>query len=111
MSDTHPSPHSTAPNEQDASTAGETLADGVAGLLNKETVAKAISNLVDAAADAQKKKPSTIKLSMILGILFSSGIFIGVALLGAKKIISGEATAGLLGTLIGYWFGQHQNKL
>jgi hypothetical protein len=42
-----------------------------------------------------------MKLSMVLGILFSSVIFVGAAILGAKKIISGEAATGRLGTLIG----------
>jgi hypothetical protein len=78
--------------------------------LNKEQVANAVAQFIEAAAATQKKKPGTIKLSMILGILFSSGIFVGVAILGAKKIISGEATTGLIGTLIGYWFGQHHTK-
>jgi hypothetical protein len=83
----------------------------VAGLLNKEAVVKAVASFVENAAEAQKKKPGVVKLSIVLGSIFSAVVFVGIAIRGARHVITGEeATAGLLGTLIGYWFGQHQSK-
>ena len=56
MNDT-PDPDSPGKDEPE-STAGEIFAYGVAGLLNKERVANAVVDLVEAAAEAQGKFPA-----------------------------------------------------
>ncbi len=50
------------------------------------------------------------KQSLLLGVAFSIAVFIGVAILGYLKVISGDSTTALLGGLIGYWFGQRQRN-
>ena len=47
---------------------------------------------------------------MWLGFLFGITIFGGIAVLAWFKVIDEKVSAGLLGTLIGYWFGQRKGK-
>jgi hypothetical protein len=96
------------PNGEELDSASEILSDAIGGLINQPDVTKSIAGLINAAAAKKTAEPTIIKTSMILGLIFSFLIFLGIGVLGWFKIISGEATTGLLGALIGYWFGQKQ---
>lgn len=104
--DKHPPPEE---NPED-DTAAEILADGVAGLLNKPEIAKGISEYLNATAKNKSAEPGFATWSLILNLAFSGLIFAGIVILGWYKVISGEATTGLLGALIGYWYGRERGS-
>ena len=43
-------------------------------------------------------------------VLFGLAIFGGIGFLAWHKVINEQVAAGLLGTLIGYWFDQQKGK-
>ena len=95
------------PGNEMPTTGGE-IAYALSELAANKDVAKAIADWITAAARNTSSKPSLGKTALWLGLTFSLLIFLGVGLLGWFKVLSAEATAGLLGSLIGYWFGQRQ---
>jgi len=98
------------PNNEEDSRPAEILADGLASLLNEKGVVQSISRFIDASAAHLEKRAGIIKTSMVVGVVFSAMVFLVIAALGWHKVISPEATTGLLGALIGYWFGQREGK-
>jgi len=93
------------------------LANSIRDLANDPTVAKSVadfigraSNLMTAVAECRSAQPKIAIQSLRLSLGFGLLIFIGIGFLGYLKIVSGEATTGLLGTLIGYWYGQRQQS-
>jgi hypothetical protein len=104
------SDHAKPPDKdnEELDSASEILADAVGGVINQPDVTKSIATLITAFASHKTAEPKIIKISMILGLVFSFLIFLGIAVLSWFKVLSGEATTGLLGALIGYWFGQRQ---
>jgi hypothetical protein len=86
------------------------LADGLAGFVNKPEFVEAVSKYVKSAAENLSARPTLTKISIRYGLAFSAMVFVGIALLGWLKVLPPDATAGLLGTLIGYWYGQRQTK-
>jgi hypothetical protein len=95
-------------DDRQIDSSSDILADAIGGLLNQPDVAKSIAGLINAVATKKTAEPTIIKTSMVLGLIFSFLIFVGIGVLAWFKIISGEATTGLLGALVGYWFGQKQ---
>jgi hypothetical protein len=63
---------------------------------------------IAARTNEMPAETSLKRQSLWLGVVFSVAVFVGVAILGYLKVISGESTTALLGGLIGYWFGQRQ---
>jgi hypothetical protein len=98
--------HDNDAEELDSSS--EILSDAIGSALNQPDVTKSIAALINAAAAKKAAEPGIVKTSMILGLIFSFLIFVGIAVLAWFKVLSGEATTGLLGALIGYWFGRQQ---
>jgi hypothetical protein len=45
-----------------------------------------------------------------VGTCFSALIFVGIGVMGYLKVIPADGTMGLLGALIGYWYGQRQKQ-
>jgi len=78
----------------------------LADLLRRQEFVDAANKWVDASV---KSKPAEIlfkRLSLWLAYGFASLVFVGIAVLAWLRVINSEVTAGLLGSLIGYWFGQ-----
>lgn len=86
------------------------IASAIATVLEDQKVIGAIGNWVNAHA---VNKPHENKLrwgTLIMGQIFGLVIFVGVLIAGWQKIISTEATTGLLGALVGYWYGQREKQ-
>lgn len=59
-----------------------------------------------------KPKETALKLhSLWLGYFFALALFVGIGVLAWLKVLTGEVTAGLLGSVIGYWFGFRQRSI
>lgn len=86
----------------------EILAEAVGRLLNEPGIAKSIADLITATAKNKSQQPNLFKTSYGFGLLFGLLIFIGIGVLGWLKVIGAEATTGLLGALIGYWYGREK---
>lgn len=79
-------------------------------ILKNPEVKKAINKAVDTWASMQPEEMKLKFRALHIGVLFSAFIFAGIGYLGWLGVISKEVTAGLLGTLIGYWYGQKTTK-
>lgn len=93
------------PEDDDETSPTEELAYAVSDLIKDQKVIAAVSSWIDALAKNKTSEPCLTKLSIWLGFSFGITIFVGIGLLGWKQVIPAEATTGLLGALIGYWFG------
>lgn len=80
----------------------------IADMLRTKEVAEAIKKWVGAAADARAGQYPHARLQAWLSFAFGLAIFLTIGLLGWLKVLSGEVTAGLLGSLVGYWYGRHK---
>lgn len=96
--------------EDEPSQPGEILADGLAGLVNSPEFVKSASGFLDALAKNKLEQPKLAKHAFVWGLVFSALVFAGIAVLGWLKVIGAEATTGLLGALIGYWYGRESRK-
>lgn len=103
-------PLDSEPEEEQPSHSSEILADGLADLMNKPEVAKSISDVLSAYAKTKLEEPETVKHHVRFGLVFNAFVFAGIAVLGWFKVIGAEATTGLLGALIGYWYGRESRK-
>ena len=79
-------------------------------ILKNPDIVKAINKAVNTWASMQPEAMKFNFRALHLAYLFSAFIFIGVGYLAMLGVISKEVTAGLLGTLIGYWYGQKTTK-
>jgi len=89
-------------------TPSEMLAEGAAKLLNEPGIAKSVAEFIAALAKNKSLEPRFIQTSYGIGLLFGLLVFFGIGLLGWLKVIGPEATTGLLGALIGYWYGREK---
>src|SRR5260370_34393100 len=80
----------------------------VADLLRTKEVAEAIKKWVDAAAQSKAGQYPHAILQAWLSFAFGLVIFLTIGFLGWLRVLSGEVTAGLLGSLVGYWYGRHK---
>ena len=74
--------------------------------LSKPQVLESI--LIGAKAWAVNR-PEEMKLrfrALHLSIAFALVLFIGIGVMAYVGVLNREVTAGMLGTLIGYWYGQ-----
>lgn len=94
--------------EGEENSASDEIAYAVADLLRSQQVLDALKGWVTARTNEMPAETSLKKQSLWLGVAFSIAVFVGVAILGYLKVISGDSTTALLGGLIGYWFGQRQ---
>lgn len=97
------------PDQDMYATPSEILAEAVAKLLNEPGIAKSIAEVISTAAKNKSLQPNLAKTSWGLGLLFSLLVFVGIGLLGWLKVIGPEATTGLIGALVGYWYGREKS--
>jgi hypothetical protein len=88
----------------------EALGYALSDLIGTKDVAKSVAEWISAQAKSIPHQPGIQKLSIWLGFLFGLAIFGGIGFLAWHKVINEQVAAGLLGTLIGYWFGQQKGK-
>ena len=96
------------PDEESESSASDEIAYAMADLLRSQQLLDALKGWIAARTNEMPAETSLKRQSLWLGVAFSAAVFVGVAVLGYLKVISGESTTALLGGLIGYWFGQRQ---
>ena len=95
--------------EEEQSVASEILADALGQVLNQPNVTTSIAALINSLASHKAQQAKIVKTSMLLGMILCCIIFFGISVLAWFKVLSGEATTGLLGALIGYWFGHRES--
>ncbi|HET8924129.1 MAG TPA: hypothetical protein VFN26_14165 [Candidatus Acidoferrum sp.] len=86
------------------------IASAVANVIEKEKVVDAVANWVNAHANNKPKEHRLRWGVFILGQVFGLVIFAGILFAGWHKVIGPEATTGLLGALVGYWYGQREKQ-
>lgn len=107
--------------DEEQSDASDEVAYAFADLLRSEQVSNAVKTWVDSAAEDKKSrlvaeaedkkaKLAHARFEMWISAWVGLIVFGVIALLGWKRILSGEVTAGLLGSLIGYWYGRHPGQ-
>lgn len=96
------------PDEGEEASASDEIAYAFAEVLRSQQLLDALKGWVEARTNEMPAETSLKRQSLWLGVAFSVAVFVGVAILGYLKVISGESTTALLGGLIGYWFGQRQ---
>jgi hypothetical protein len=87
---------------------GDELGYAIADLLRTKEVAEAIKRWIDAASTNKAGEYSHARLQAWLSFAFGLVIFLTIAVLAWLKVLSGEVTAGLLGSLLGYWYGRQK---
>jgi hypothetical protein len=87
---------------------GDELGYALADLLRTKEVAEAIKKWVEAASTSKAGEYPHARLQAWLAFAFGLVIFLTIGLLGWLKVLSGEVTAGLLGSLVGYWYGRQR---
>lgn len=96
------------PDEESEPSASDEIAYAVADLLRSQQLLDALKGWVAARTNEMPAETALKRQSLWLGVSFSVAVFVGVAILGYLKVISGESTTAIIGGLIGYWFGQRQ---
>jgi hypothetical protein len=82
----------------------------IADLLRKKELREAFKKWIDAQADNVPKVHSFKVQHLWLSYLFALAVFAGIISLAVFKIISPEVMVGLLGPMLGYWFGRKQGN-
>jgi hypothetical protein len=93
------------------------LLEAVANVIEKDRFVEALSGWVDSYAQKVKADGEKAKTeeryrwhAYWMSLIFSLGIFTGLAVLTWNGKISKETAGTLFGALIGYWFGRQQKK-
>jgi hypothetical protein len=85
---------------------GEAIQYALSDFIGNRDVAKSASEWISAKAKTVPQEPGIVKLSLWLGFTFGIVIFAGICALAYLNVLDQRVVAGLLGSLIGYWFGQ-----
>jgi hypothetical protein len=80
----------------------------LSALANNDKAVEAMAALLGSIAAKPSIENEFRKRTHIIGTCFSALIFVGVGVMGYLKVIPADGTMGLLGALIGYWYGQRQ---
>jgi len=80
----------------------------LADLLRKKELREALKKWIDVQADNVPKVHSFKVQHLWLSYLFALAVFVGIMMLAVFKVISPEVMVGLLGPMLGYWFGRKQ---
>ena len=80
------------PDEESESSASDDIAYAVADLLRSQQLLDALKGWVAARTNEMPAETSLKRQSLWLGVAFSVAVFVGVAILGYLKVISGEST-------------------
>ncbi|HWY05316.1 MAG TPA: hypothetical protein VNY24_00545 [Candidatus Acidoferrales bacterium] len=89
---------------------GDELGYAIADLLRTKEVAEAVKKWVEATAQSKAGEYPHARLQAWLAFAFGMVIFLTIAVLAWLKVLSGEVTAGLLGSLLGYWYGRQKSS-
>ena len=80
------------PEEEGGASASDEIAFAVADLLRSQQLLDAVKGWVAARTNEMPAETSLKQQSLWLGVAFSAAVFVGVAVLGYLKVISGEST-------------------
>jgi hypothetical protein len=105
-----PAKHHNGESDDDKVTGIEAFGYAISDLIGTKDMAKALGEWISAHAKAIPHQPGIQKLQTWLGFIFGLAIFSGIGFLAWHKVINDQVAAGLLGTLIGYWFGHQKGK-
>ena len=84
--------------------------EAAANTLEHEKVVEAITRWINSKVDKSSADSEFRRRSHYVGTCFSALIFVGIGVMGYLKVIPADGTMGLLGALIGYWYGQRQKQ-
>jgi hypothetical protein len=96
-------------DDLESASAWDEVAYSVAEVIRRKEVREALKKWIDAQADNVPKNHSYRVQVLWTGMFFSMVVFGAIIALGIFKIISPEVMVGLLGPLLGYWFGRRSN--
>jgi hypothetical protein len=82
----------------------------LADLLRKKELREALKKWIDAQADNISRDHSYKVQHLWLSYGFAVVIFGGIVMLAVFKIITPEVMVGLVGPMLGYWFGRKQSN-
>jgi hypothetical protein len=97
-------------SNDDAVSGSDAVQYAVSDFIGNKEIAKSAAEWISAKAKTVPREPGIVKLSLWLGFLFGLAIFVGICVLAYLQVLDQRVVAGLLGTLIGYWFGQRQKS-
>jgi hypothetical protein len=98
-----------APDDEiEENTPEQEIGYAFADLLRTKEVAEAVKTWANAAAKSKQDQYPHAVLQAWLSFAFGLSIFLVIAALGWLRVLNGEVTAGLLGSLVGYWYGRHK---
>lgn len=86
--------------------AWDEVAYSVLDLLKRKELREALKKWIDAKADNIPRDHSYRVQQLWAGWFFSIMVFSGIIALGVFNVIKPEVMIGLLGPLLGYWFGR-----
>jgi hypothetical protein len=84
------------------------ILEAVAQNLQHEKIVEAIAGWIYSKTREPDSDDKFRRRSFYVGTCFSALIFVGVGVMGYLKVIPADGTMGLLGALIGYWYGKAQ---
>ena len=82
----------------------------IANLIQKEKLVEALSRWMESIPEGARKEERLRKHTAYVNMFFGLGIFSGICFLGYVKVLPSDATTGLLGALIGYWYGNQRSR-
>ena len=86
------------------------IANAIANVIEKDKVVDAVANWLNAHATNKPIEQRLHWRAFVIGQLFGIVVFAGILFAGWRHVIGTEATTGLLGSLIGYWYGQREKQ-
>ena len=86
------------------------ILEAVANNLERDKIVEAIAGWIYSKTQMPAANDEFRRRSFYIGTAFSALVFIGVGIMGYLKVIPADGTMGLLGALIGYWYGQRQKQ-
>jgi hypothetical protein len=92
--------------EREPASAWDEVAYSVAEVIKRKEFREAAKKWVEAQADNVPKNHSYRVQQLWAGWCFSLIVFSAIVALGVYKVISPEVMVGLLGPMLGYWFGR-----
>jgi hypothetical protein len=95
---------------QEQESAWNEVAYSIADLIRRKEIREALKKWVDAQSDNVPKNHSYRIQVLWTGLIFSIIVFAAIIALGVFKVISPEVMVGLLGPMLGYWFGRRSNQ-
>jgi hypothetical protein len=99
-----------AQNDEALAPASDEVWLALADLLRKKELREAVKKWIDAQADNVPKIHSFKVQYLWLSYLFALIVLASISLLAVFKVISPEVMVGLLGPLLGYWFGRNKGN-